>query len=77
MEDTWIGLIDETEQGNWMFTDGTTWDGVRDLFTNVGGKCRRITSDGGLSGSNCDQQYSYICMTKGKGNGIQLSLRSK
>ena len=64
MEDTWIGLIDETEQGNWLFTDGTTLAGV--LVNNLGYKCGRIALDGRLYGIGCDQWYAYICMTKGK-----------
>ena len=64
MEATWIGLIDEAAQGNWMFTDGTRWPDVP--VSNTGFKCGYITSSGGLYGTNCDEQYEYICMTKGK-----------
>ena len=64
MEETWVGLIDEASQRNWMFTDGTRWADVPVL--NEGNKCGHITSIGGLLGTNCDEQYDYICMTKGK-----------
>ena len=63
----WVGLTDQVQEGNWVFTDGTTLPEGVTFRTDNGWtteNCGFLNYDG-LDDSTCSGQFVYICMTKG------------